>query len=406
MKIVFLNTTSMESPYTRGRCFPIAQRLVQSGHEVHIVTLHHNFPECKEQEFIQDGVAIHYVGQMHVIKENNITRYFLIHELIWVAFLGAMNIFLKGFRLKAHVYHIGKPHPQNSLAGLGIKLLRRSSRFFLDYDDIEYISNNISGNKVYSATLKFFEVMTARWVHGVTFHSSYLREMLIKYGVSKERIFKLPSQIDQNFYNKIDHEQIRLYRDLLGDGPIFLYLGSLSLANHPIDLLLNAFANYLKEGKIGTLVIAGGGPDLRYLEEKSRILEIDLHTIFLGRVAAENVPNLLRCAKFTIDPVKNDAVAKARYPLKILESLSAGVPVITGDIGDRREMLNNGAAGILVKPGDAMSLCDGMHSLMQYSEGEYVAMQNAAFESSRNFANHYIIEQLILFYKGENIEAD
>ena len=50
-------------------------------------------------------------------------------------------------------------------------------------------------------------------------------------------------------------------------------------------------------------------------------------------------------------------------PLKIVESLASGVPVVTGDVGDRAEMLTH-AAGVLVRPGDARALADGIAAVL------------------------------------------
>src|SRR5258708_3776490 len=54
-----------------------------------------------------------------------------------------------------------------------------------------------------------------------------------------------------------------------------------------------------------------------------------------------------------------------RTPLKIVESLAAGVPVVTGDVGDRAEVLGP-AAGLLVRPGDARALAGGIAELLEH----------------------------------------
>ena len=43
MRIVFLLTTSLESPYAGGRCWPFARELARRGHDVHLVALHHDW---------------------------------------------------------------------------------------------------------------------------------------------------------------------------------------------------------------------------------------------------------------------------------------------------------------------------------------------------------------------------
>jgi glycosyltransferase involved in cell wall biosynthesis len=76
------------------------------------------------------------------------------------------------------------------------------------------------------------------------------------------------------------------------------------------------------------------------------------------------VPVYLALATCTVDPVADDAVAQARSPLKIVESLALGVPVVTGDVGDRAEMLAQ-QAGVVVVPGDAQALAHGIVSVVE-----------------------------------------
>ncbi|MEZ4675711.1 MAG: glycosyltransferase [Caldilineaceae bacterium] len=67
---------------------------------------------------------------------------------------------------------------------------------------------------------------------------------------------------------------------------------------------------------------------------------------------------------------------ETRWPLKIVESLAAGLPVVTGAIGDRAEMLGNGAAGRLVQPGSAAALATAMGEILD-DPGGYKAMKVA-----------------------------
>ena len=76
MRVVFLLTTSLESPYGLGRCLPFAHQLAAQGHDVHLVALHHDLTPTTVRHFSLDGVQVHYVGQMHVRKRGDVTTYF------------------------------------------------------------------------------------------------------------------------------------------------------------------------------------------------------------------------------------------------------------------------------------------------------------------------------------------
>lgn len=72
---------------------------------------------------------------------------------------------------------------------------------------------------------------------------------------------------------------------------------------------------------------------------------------------------------------------RGRSPLKIVESMAAGVPVVTGDVGDRREMLGNGAAGVLVQPGNPEALANGMLTLLSDAALQTTLAQGARMQS-------------------------
>jgi glycosyltransferase involved in cell wall biosynthesis len=76
------------------------------------------------------------------------------------------------------------------------------------------------------------------------------------------------------------------------------------------------------------------------------------------------VRNYLALAEVTVDPVRDDTAARARSPLKLFESMALGVPVVTGDVGDRAALLDYGRAGVVVPAGDVGSLAEGIQTLL------------------------------------------
>ncbi len=154
----------------------------------------------------------------------------------------------------------------------------------------------------------------------------------------------------------------------IGQGdPLIVYVGTLGLASHPVDLLLEAFRRVMQPCPAARLLLVGGGEDYDGLKEQAQQLKIAQRTIFTGRVPPEDVPGYLALATVAVDPVHDDLVARARSPLKVMESLVMGVPVVTGDVGDRRALLEDGALGVLVPPGDSQALADGLLAVLQDS---------------------------------------
>ncbi|MDQ7030677.1 MAG: glycosyltransferase, partial [Ardenticatenia bacterium] len=198
-------------------------------------------------------------------------------------------------------------------------------------------------------------------------------------------------------------ETVERWRRRLGLFPkqhVIMYVGTLSLTNHPVDLLIDAFALLSSRGLRAHLVLVGGGPDLEPLRRYAVERGVIGQTAFVGRIPFSEVPALLRLATVTVDPVHDDVVARARWPLKIAESLVAGVPVVTSDVGDRHDMLGKGAAGILVPPGDKGALADGIASVLN-DLGRLTQLRKVAKEVGKRFLNDDVIDHLIGFYRGE-----
>jgi glycosyltransferase involved in cell wall biosynthesis len=174
--------------------------------------------------------------------------------------------------------------------------------------------------------------------------------------------------------------------DLAGR-PVVAYVGTMSLVNHPVDLLLVAFALLAERDPQPLLLLVGNGPDLPQLKAQAARLGIADRCRFTGHVTADQVPALLSLADVTVDPVHNDPVAQARWPLKIMESLALGVPVVTGDVGDRAEMIGRGRAGLVVTPGDPQSLADGLAEALMPERRAALAegcrLQAAEYELTR-----------------------
>jgi len=177
-----------------------------------------------------------------------------------------------------------------------------------------------------------------------------------------------------------------------------VYAGTLGLASHPVDLLLQAFVEVLARLPRARLLLAGGGEDFENLQKMAAELGLGEAVIFAGRVHPDEVPGYLRMATVTVDPVHDDLVARARSPLKVVESLACGVPVVTANVGDRRSMLAGGEAGVLVKPGDSHALAEGLLQVLEDPAARQ-RMAQAALEQREYWYWDRLVEQFMQVYE-------
>jgi glycosyltransferase involved in cell wall biosynthesis len=367
MHVAFLLTQSLESPSGLGRYGPIARELALRGARVTVLALHPDFAQLTERRFVQDGVAVWYVSQMHVQKVASRKRYFRPGRLLWVTALATWRLTVAALHTAADVYHVGKPHPMNGIAGLIASRLRRKP-MILDCDDFEAGSNRFSGGwqqRIVAA----FEDNLPRWADKVTVNTRFMQSRLEGLGVPPSRMVYVPNGVERSRFadtTRIETTAATLRERLgLAGRPVVLYAGSLSLANHAVDLLLLAFAELLRDVPEAVLLLVGGGEDLDLLKGQAQEAGLDDCVRFVGRVAPEEVAAYYRLADVSIDPVQDDPASRARSPLKLFESWAMDTPFVTADVGDRSELLGCPPAGGLAVGGRPESLAEQLRIVLQ-----------------------------------------
>ena len=380
MRITFLLTQSIESPSGLGRYLPIAKELVRMGHQVTVLALHPDYDHCRVHRFTLGGVQVRYAAQMHVRKAGHGKSYFGTPDLLRVSAWATIKLSALAVRLPCDVLHLCKPQPINGIAALLGVRGRRARRLYVDCDDYEAASNRFSADWQ-RRVVAFFEDRLPLQAAGLTVNTPFLQDRYSSLGIPAGRIVCVPNGVDrERFAGDWQEEAAGLRRSLeLDSRPVVLYAGSLSLSSHPVELLLNAFAQVVRRHPAAVLVLAGGGEDYAQLRRLAAELGLGEAVRFVGRISPSTMPGYYHMADLSVEPVKDDAAGRARSPLKVVESLAAGTPVVSGDVGDRRTMLDGGRAGLLVKPGDPSALANGLIELIGSPDRRH-AMALAAAE--------------------------
>lgn len=342
MKIIFLLTQDIDSPSGIGRYFPLGKELHRLGHEVFIIALHSNFSDLSAIKFQKDGVWIHYVAQMHVKKIANKKIYYSTIKVIWLSVVATFKLFFNAIRYQSDIILICKPHPMNSIAGIFTKIFNQTRYLFLDVDDYESASGNFS-NKFQLYVIKFFEKFVPKVVNKITTNTYYMQNLMISWGIPQDKLIYLPNGVDLDRFPKPSRRDIDKLKQSLGltSKKVIGYIGSMSLANHPIDLLLQAFYEIYKKEQDVVLLLVGGGEDFDKIKDLVHKLHIESRTIFVGKVSPDDVYIYYHLCNVTVDPVRDNEACRARAPLKLFESVACGIPVVTDNVGDRAIILGN-----------------------------------------------------------------
>jgi glycosyltransferase involved in cell wall biosynthesis len=387
MRVAFLCTSSLDYPSPRGRWLPLAHELTHAGYRPQLLMLHHAFdrlpPGARTRAY--GDVMTRYVGQMHVYGELGRRQYYGAAQLLRVSLLGALSLARAAVEARAEAIHVCKPQPINGLAGV-IAARALGCPLYVDCDDYE-AGGNRAGSRWQRRILQAWEDGLPPRAAGVTVNTRFLAQRTRILGVEEGRIAYVPNGVPATRLAPPPERDVQGLRAALGLGaaPVALYLGTLSQTTHNVALLLEAFALAVRRMPQLRLLLVGEGEDREALQKRAAELGIGAQALFAGPVA--RTAAFLALAACSVDPVADDPVARARSPLKIVESLATGVPVVTGDVGDRREML--GDAGLVVAPGSPTALADALLAVL----GD-PARRSAMAAAARERAEHYRWDRL------------
>ena len=362
MHLLLLLTQDLESPSGLGRYLPLAQAWAQQGYTVTIAALHSDFERLEAKVQHLNGVDVHYLSQMHVLKRDNRKTYFSPAQLLALTLRATLRMTAFTLRHPAPLVYVCKPHPMNSVAGLVGKIFR-GKRLFLDCDDDEASGNRFSG-AWQRHLLRFFENWMPHRAALVTTNTHFTEARLQRLDLPSERIRYLPNGVDPARFPPVPAGELDDLRERLHlcGKRVVVYVGTLSLASHPVDLLVRAFATLHATRPDTVLLLVGGGEDFDTLQTLANDLGLRDAVVFAGRVPPDKAGYYYRLGAVSVDPVADDDAARGRSPLKLFESWLCGVPFVSADVGDRAALV--GPAGILARPGDTDALSTALGTVL------------------------------------------
>ncbi len=384
MKILFLLTQDLESPSGLGRYYPMARELSKFGHEVQIAALHPDYGNLEKTRLVQDDVLIQYVAPMHIRKSKNTKTYYSPLRLLLIALRATFALTIAAFQLEADLIVVGKPHPMNSIAGLLVSKLK-GIPLVLDSDDYEAGSGRFQ-DRFQRKIVTWFEDYLPRKACAVITNTRFNQQRLKSIGVPEENVHYIPNGILYERFQAIDKKDVEDIRRRysLGSAKVVGYIGSLSSPTHPVQFLIDTFATVLEKHPSSVLLIIGGGQDYAKLKTHIEDLQLQGNIHLVGRVPSGKIPTYYRTCDITVEPVFRDDAARGRSPLKLFESWISHVPFITGDVGDRQELIGDPPAGVLVKPGSAEELAGAICELLT-DEGKRSELAARGFERAQDY---------------------
>jgi glycosyltransferase involved in cell wall biosynthesis len=185
--------------------------------------------------------------------------------------------------------------------------------------------------------------------------ASYLNS----YPSSKNKIHVIPNGVNPDRF--IENKKIL---DSTGDETFLIgFVGTLK-PWHGLSTLVEAFEIVYHQNSNTQLMIVGDGPEKNNLIQDLKERNLLSAVKFTGSVPHSEIPSLLSSMDVAVAPypkIENFYFS----PLKVFEYMAAGLPVVSSNIGQLSELIQNEYCGFLYRPGDSEALSKILLRLMK-----------------------------------------
>lgn len=204
------------------------------------------------------------------------------------------------------------------------------------------------------ALARSLEMLVARNSDQVLAITDQVRQELMNRGVSESCIDLLPNAADPYEFVPLPAERTIRSQVCSSESDVVIgYAGSI-LKYEGLDLLVEAFSKAALERPEMRLLIIGDGPALADLRSMVADRGLEDRVLFTGRVAADEVPRYMAAMDIVVCPRHSNLVTEMVSPIKPLEAMASGKPVVVSDVAPLTELMGtDGERGLIFRAGDS-----------------------------------------------------
>lgn len=403
MKILYFHQ-HFKTPKVGGgiRSYEFAQRLIQKGHQVTMVTGNSmglfNLPPTDKKDVYRgniDGIdviqiAIPYSNSFGIAKRAKVflkfalkSIYYAMHEDYDLAFAtttpltaGIPCIWAKWFRGKDYVFEVRDLWPELPKA-MGMK------NPFLLWG---------------MSLLEWLSYHNAKACVGL---APGIKEGIARRSQKGKNIAMIPNGCDLDLFVPGKREDLHIDGTKSTD-TVAVFTGAHGLANG-LDAVLNAAAVLKARGRNDIkFVFVGNGKLKPALMERAKKEHLG-NCLFLGFMSKMELSKILCSADVGMQILANiPAFYYGTSPNKFFDYITAGRPVINNYPGWLADMIKENDCGVVVEPNNAEAFADGMEYLADHPEKRAEFGRNARALAEREFDRNKLGAQFVDFLEKVN----
>ena len=331
--------TTAHSPYDERIFHKEARSLADAGYDVVIVAPY-------ERSELKEGIRIQPVAPLS-------SRLDRIRRL--------KPLYQAALQEDADIYHFHDP----DLIPVGLRLSRKHKKSVI-YDVHEYYGDSLLTRywlpkpfrKLVAKTVDLLEKRAARSFAGIITVNSHMAELFRSKNPEGEILHNYPLK-----------RQFEFPRPDKIKPPVILYLGGIN-RERGLEVILRAMPLVREKHPEAVCELVGPaetddlGPEFQDLAPWLERGNVHLR----GKVPYEQVPAILAQCSIALVPLLPTLNYRKAIPVKLLEYMAAGLPVVGSRFGYIEEIIAKNHCGLLTEPGDPESLSRDICTLIENPE--------------------------------------
>ena len=244
--------------------------------------------------------------------------------------------------------------------------------------------------------IKEQEIATLHLSDAIICPSHVTREYIASLGLDRKLVTVIPNGVSPSDFSPspLPTRENRI--------PVLLYIGTLA-DWQGLDILIKALPKILEHKQVKLQIVGRGRSRQRkMLAKQIRKLGLEEHVLIQPAVPHHEIPQLISNADICVAPLGlNDRnVTQGACPIKVLEYMAAGRPLLASNMPIVRELVREDIDGLLFSPNDPDDLARQIFALLNDFELSQRLASSASERALTKFTWHESQKKLHKVYKN------
>ena len=245
------------------------------------------------------------------------------------------------------------------------------------------------------AKIKEQELSTLHLSDAIICPSNVTRDYIASLGLDRKLVTTIPNGVSPSDFS-VTPLPVRDGRE-----PVLLYIGTLA-DWQGLDIVIKALPKILEQQPVKLRILGRGRSRQRkMLAKQIRKLGLEDHVIVQPAVPHHEIPAVISSADICVAPLGlNDRnVTQGACPIKVLEYMAAGRPLLASNMPIVRELVREDLDGLLFSPNDPADLAYQANQLLKDMDLSKRLADSAAGYVREKFTWHESQKKLLKVYE-------